>query len=75
MKLIDNYVLDTTRTLNLIILTGITSISGLGVYLTFSYILKIEELSRFTRLIDRFGAWREVLGRSREVLDSSEASS
>ncbi len=45
MKLLDQLVFDTTRTVNLILLTTVAGICGLTVYIFFSYLLKIPELS------------------------------
>lgn len=45
MKLLDQLVFDTTKTVNLILLTTIAGSCGLSVYVFFSYILKIPELS------------------------------
>jgi len=74
MRFLDRFILDTTRTINLIILTLAVSFLGLSVYLLFSYWLKIEELGRFLQLWHRFGAWRKILGRSEEYLDGAKTS-
>ena len=75
MKFIDSFVLDTTKTINLIFLTIVTTICGLGVYLIFSYIFKIEEFGKLLKLIRRFGAWKEVLSSSEEVFDGTKTTS
>ncbi len=49
----ENFVLDTRYTYNLIILTVIVALLGLGVYLLLSYIFKSDELSALVRLIMR----------------------
>lgn len=72
MRLLDRFILDTTRTVNLIILTAAVSLLGLSVYLLLSYLMKIEEMRRFFQLLHRFGAWREILGRSQEYLDGGK---
>jgi len=64
MRFLDQYVLDTTRTLQLLLLTGAAGISGMVVYLSLTYFLKIEELGKFLQVIHRFGAWREILSSS-----------
>ncbi len=69
MRLLDKLFLDTTKTINLIALTVIAGLCGLAVYFLFSYVLRIEELKRFYKLFYRFGAWREILASSEEVLD------
>jgi len=69
MRFLDRFILDTTRTINLIILTIITSFMGLLVYVSFAYFLKIEELAEYLSLIRRLGKWRQVLQESEEVIE------
>ena len=47
MKLLDRLVFDTTRTIGLLLLTGIATSVGVGVYLSFSYLLKVEQIFIF----------------------------
>lgn len=53
LKLLDQLVFDTTRTFPLIMLTGITSIIGLSVYLFLTWLLQIEELRAFLGLFQK----------------------
>ena len=69
MRLLDQFIFDTTRTANLLLLTGITSIIGMGVYVGLSYLLKIEELTTFLSLIKRIGNWRKVLIETEPVIE------
>ena len=75
MRILDRFILDTTRTINLIILTTITLLIGAGTYLLFSLILKISQLGNFLMVLKRFGQWRKILSESDEVLDTSQVSS
>lgn len=50
MKLLDQLVFDTTRTVPLLALTGIAGLTGLSVYLFLTWVLQIQELSAFTGL-------------------------
>ncbi|MFH0863559.1 MAG: murein biosynthesis integral membrane protein MurJ [Candidatus Gottesmanbacteria bacterium] len=50
MKLLDQLVFDTTRTINLIALTGIATFIGLVVYLFLAWFLEIEEVVIFYNL-------------------------
>lgn len=50
MKLLDQLVFDTTRTINLIFLTGIATGIGLSVYLFLAWFLRIEEVVTFYNL-------------------------
>lgn len=68
MRVLDRFVFDTTRTINLIILTVIATLIGLLVYLLLSRLLKISQLEAYLSLIRRLGKWREVLEESEEVL-------
>lgn len=73
MRFLDRFVLDTTRTIQLIILTMVAGGTGLGVYLFISKLLQIKELDYFLKTLQRFGAWRRILAESEEVLDASTA--
>lgn len=69
MRLLDQFVFDTTRTIPLIALTLIVSAFGFAVYLLFSKILRIEELGEIVRLVRKLGNWRRVLGETDEVIE------
>lgn len=69
MRFLDRYILDTTRTANLIALTLIVLFLGAGIYLFFSLIFKIKQLQSFILVLKRFGQWRQILSQSEEVLD------
>ncbi|MDO8551536.1 MAG: murein biosynthesis integral membrane protein MurJ [bacterium] len=71
MRILDRFILDTTRTINLAILTATATLVGMGVYLFFSWVLKIEELDVFVGLARRVSQWRKVL-RESEVLQETE---
>jgi len=70
MRFLDKY-FDTTRTINLIILTILAGATGLLVYIFFSRLLKIQELRSYFGLVKRIGKWREVLSESDEVIESA----
>lgn len=53
MKLLDQLIFDTTRTINLIFLTTITSAVGIFVYCSLSIIFKIEQLFIYLNLARR----------------------
>lgn len=50
MKLLDQLVFDTTRTIGLILLTGIVTTVGLSVYAFLSWIFKVKEVAIFYQL-------------------------
>lgn len=68
MRLLDKFILDTSRTINLLILTIVAGLVGFSVYLLFSLILRIPEIYAFARLVRRLGQWQAVLKESEEVL-------
>ncbi len=69
MRILDRYILDTTKTINLIFLTLIVLISGIVVYFILSLLLKIQQLKHYLLVLQRFGRWRQVLSQSEEILD------
>ncbi len=69
MRFLDRFILDTTRTINLIILTVITTLVGLLVYVALAYLLRIDELAEYLSLVKRLGKWRQVLEESEEVIE------
>lgn len=70
IKLLDQLVFDTTKTINLILLTGISSMIGLSIYLFLTWLLNVKEASTFLFLFRRFGGWKEVIGKSEKITDS-----
>lgn len=71
MRFLDQ-VLDTSRTLPLLILTIAATTLGLITYLVLAKIFKIKELLSFWQVLKKPGEWQEVLEESTEVLDGSE---
>lgn len=53
MKALDQLIFDTTRTANLILLTGIASFVGLGIYIFLVWYMKVKELYTFYGLFQR----------------------
>ncbi len=69
MRLLDQYVFDTTRVVPLVLLTLTVSIIGMGVYFVLAYWQKMPELMTYTRMIRKLGNWQQVLTKSEEVLE------
>ena len=61
MRLLDQFIFDTTRTLPLVALTMITSLIGLAVYLGLSKLMRISQLGTFVALINRVKDWRRII--------------
>ena len=53
IKLLDQVIFDTTRTINLLVLTGISSVFALSVYVALVAFLRVRELQTFVDLIKR----------------------
>jgi len=51
MKLLDQFVFDTTRTLPLVALTAVAGIAGMGSYLFFTWLFKVEEIQLFYKVV------------------------
>ncbi|MDE2025487.1 MAG: murein biosynthesis integral membrane protein MurJ [Patescibacteria group bacterium] len=71
IKLLDRLVFDTTRTINLLVLTGISTIIGLSLYLFLTWLFDVKEAQTFLLLFKRLGNWREILGKSGETLSAT----
>jgi putative peptidoglycan lipid II flippase len=67
IKALDKLVFDTTRTLNLFILTGIASIFGLGIYLVLVWLLQVNELKSFIDLLKKLGSLQDKV-KSEEMI-------
>lgn len=71
IKLLDQQVFDTRRTIDLIILTGISSSIGLSLYLFLTWLFDVEEAKSYLQMVRKLGNWREILGYSDEVIDAN----
>lgn len=69
MRLLDEYVFVTTRTLPLLAVFLISAGIGLTVYLLLSKLFKLEELKVMTKLWQKIGAWRNILFSVEEVIE------
>lgn len=70
IKLLDAVIFDTTRTINLLVLTGISSIFALSIYVILVWFLKVRELDTYVELLKRFGKLQTKL-KSKEILPES----
>lgn len=71
IKLLDRLVFDTTRTINLIFLTGISSLIGLSFYLFLTWFLDVKEAKTFLLIFRRVGNWRQILRKNEEIIDNT----
>jgi len=70
IKLLDQLVFDTTKTINLFFLTGIASSAGFGAYLFFTWLLDIKEVNYIMATIKRFKFKSKIARQIRELIDS-----
>jgi len=70
MRLLDQFVFDTTRTIPLVLLTFIASSVGFSVYLLFSFLFGIEELKDVLEIAKKLGNWRKILVQTDEVIET-----
>ncbi len=71
LKLLDQLVFDTTLTVNLLILTGISSLAGFCLYVFLTWLFNVKEAMTFILLFKKIGNWREILGTSEEVIEGN----
>jgi putative peptidoglycan lipid II flippase len=71
IKLLDQLVFDTTRTVNLLLLTGISSFAGLSLYAFLTWLFNVKEASMFISLFKKIGDWRQILKTSEETIDGT----
>jgi len=69
MRFLDRFVLDTTRVINLLVLTFAVSLIGLSFYIFLSKILKIPELKVIWALTRKLGQWQKVLSETEEIIE------
>lgn len=69
IKLLDQLVFDTTRTVNLFILTSIASAIGFGAYLFFTWLLDIEEFNTIIATARKFTFRNKIITQIRELID------
>lgn len=68
IKLLDQLVFDTTRTINLLILTGISSLAGLSIYLFLTWFFDVKEAGVYVLSLRKIGNWKEVTGKIEELI-------
>lgn len=71
IKLLDQLVFDTTKTINLILLTGISSFAGLLLYLFLTWLFEVKEATMFILIFKKIGDWRQILRKSEETIDGT----
>lgn len=70
IKLLDQLVFDTTKTINLLALTGISSFAGLSLYLFLTWFFNVKEASTFLLLFKKLGNWQAILKTTDETINT-----
>lgn len=68
MKVLDIYILDTTRTINLILLTAIASFAGCISYLFFTKILRVKEIELFYKVLSKLNFTKATIAESKNEI-------
>ncbi len=71
IKLLDQLIFDTTKTINLLMLTGISSLAGLSLYIFLTWLFDVKEASTFLLLFKKLGNWKDILRKSEETIDGT----
>ncbi|MBD3365944.1 murein biosynthesis integral membrane protein MurJ [candidate division WWE3 bacterium] len=71
LKLLDEYVFDSTRTIQLLFITILASLVGVGTYLLFTKLLKVEEVELLHKLLYKLNV-RGLLKQEQGVEESAE---
>lgn len=75
IKLLDQLVIDTTHTLNLLVLTGISSLAGFALYLFLTWFFDVKEAKIYVLAIQKMGNWREIVGKMEEIIGRDKEAS
>jgi putative peptidoglycan lipid II flippase len=70
IKLLDQLVFDTTRTVNLILLTGISGLIGFVIYIFLTWLLNVKEASIFLLIFQRISGFREIIRKSEKIIET-----
>jgi putative peptidoglycan lipid II flippase len=71
LKILDQLVFDTSRTIGLMVLTGISSVIGISLYVFLTWLFDVKEAKTYLLIFKKVGNWREILGISEEVIDAN----
>ncbi len=67
-RILDELVFNTTRTVELLLLTITTSTIGMLVYIYFAMLFDVRELHILEEILGKLGNWKKTLSRTEEVL-------
>lgn len=69
VKLLDQLVFDSTRTINLLLLTGIASFFGIASYVFFTWLLDIKEAFYIVDVLKQFSSRKKILKQIGEIIN------
>ncbi len=69
IKLLDQLVFDTTRTINLLFLTGISSLIGFSIYFFLTWLFDVKEASTFLLMFKKIGGSKQIIGESEKIIE------
>jgi len=72
IKLLDQLIFDTTRTVGLLLLTGISTFAGLLLYVFLTWLFNVKEAQTYILMFKKVGDWKQILSRSEETIDATE---
>src|SRR5262249_50212869 len=72
IKLLDQVVFDTTKTINLLELTGIASICGVVINGLLTWLLKVKEAETYWLMLLRVGNWKPILEQKEEAIEPTK---
>jgi putative peptidoglycan lipid II flippase len=72
IKLLDQLVIDTTRTIGLIMLTGIAGAAGIVSYIFFTWLFDIKEAYYVIAVIKKFGNRNKILKQVNELISGTK---
>jgi putative peptidoglycan lipid II flippase len=61
MRLLDQLIFDTTRTINLFLLTVVVTTVGFTIYFLLTWALEVSEAKSFVKFLAKVGQWRSTL--------------
>lgn len=72
IKALDQLVFDTTKTVNLLALTGIASVFGISIYLLLVWLLQVQEVYTFVNLLKRIYGLQTRL-KTKEIVNETQS--
>lgn len=73
-RILDQLVFNTSRTIELLLLTLSTSTIGMLVYIYFAMLFDVRELYILKDILNKIGSWKKILSQTEEVLLESSVS-